>query len=218
MNSGFNRTYKSQSRVHEQGDSDTQLGEIDGFNLSTLFGETKDLTNYEFDVDDFKYSDIFDKNGEVYAETLWSSVDNRAMTVQNGDGCLVSLFYNYTVSTLSFSFGPLTDKSAPPPHHRGARPKTTRTTVSINYECVACPFKDFKNAHSLRRHMIRVHNLACDTLVQGRPFPHISFNMRRPNARELYEFPRLVFPDKWAVSHRKDINAEAASDQPPFGH
>jgi len=51
------------------------------FNLPTLFFESEDLTNYEFDVDDFKYSDLFDENGEVYADTLWSSVDHRATTV-----------------------------------------------------------------------------------------------------------------------------------------
>jgi len=42
--------------------------------------------------------------------------------------------------------------------------------------------------------------------------------MRRPNTRELYDFPRLVFPDGWAVNHRQDINPEAVSDRPPFGH
>jgi len=46
------------------------LCELDGFNLPTLFGENEDLTNYEFDSDDFKYSDLFDENGEVYADTL----------------------------------------------------------------------------------------------------------------------------------------------------
>jgi len=30
--------------------------------------------------------------------------------------------------------------------------------------------------------------------------------MRRPNARELYNFPRLIFPDGWAVNHREDID------------
>jgi len=39
------------------------LCEIDSFNLPTLFGESEDLTNYEFDIDDFKYSDLFDENG-----------------------------------------------------------------------------------------------------------------------------------------------------------
>jgi len=27
-----------------------------------------------------------------------------------------------------------------------------------------------------------------------------------------------VFPDDWAVSHREDIDSEAVSDRPPFGH
>jgi len=66
--------------------------------------------------------------------------------------------------------------------------------------------------------MIRVHKLACDTLVQGRPFPHVGYNMRRPNARELYDFPRLVFPDEWAVSHIEYIEPEAVSNRPLFGH
>jgi len=42
--------------------------------------------------------------------------------------------------------------------------------------------------------------------------------MRKPNARELYDFPRLIFPDGWAVNHRQDIDPEAVSDRPPFGH
>jgi len=28
----------------------------------------------------------------------------------------------------------------------------------------------------------------------------------------------MVFPDEWAVSHREDIDPEAVSDRPPFGH
>jgi len=66
--------------------------------------------------------------------------------------------------------------------------------------------------------MVRVHNLSCDTLVRGKSFPHIGYAMRRPNARELYDFPRLVFPDGWAVNHRQDVDTEAVSDRPPFGH
>jgi len=42
--------------------------------------------------------------------------------------------------------------------------------------------------------------------------------MHKPNARELYDFPRLVFPDGWAVNHRQDIDPEAVSDRPSFGH
>jgi len=42
--------------------------------------------------------------------------------------------------------------------------------------------------------------------------------MRPLNARELYDFPRLVFPDGWAVNHRQDIDPETVSDRPPFGH
>jgi len=57
----------------------------------------------------------------------------------------MSLFDVYTVSTLSSPFGPLTVMSAPPPHRRGAHPKTKRPTVNVNDECVTCPFKDFKN-------------------------------------------------------------------------
>jgi len=217
-NSESNRDCKSKSRLQEQGDSIPQLGEINGFNLPTLFGDTEDVTNYELDVDDFKYSDLFDENGEVYADTLWSSVDHGAMTVRNEHRCLMFLFDVYTVSTLSSPFGPLTVMSAPPPHHRGAHPKTTGPPIDISYACVACPIKDFKTAHSLRRHMVRIHNLACDTLVQGRPFPHVGYTMRRPNAKELHDFPRTVFPDDWAVSHREDIDPEAVSDRPPFGH
>jgi len=42
--------------------------------------------------------------------------------------------------------------------------------------------------------------------------------MHRPNARELYDFPRLVFPDGSAVNHQEDVDPEAVSDKPPFGH
>jgi len=119
----------------------------------------------------------------VHAETLWSSVDHGATTVRGGQVCLMSLFDVYTVSILPSPFGPLTVISALPPHHRGARPKTTGPTANVKYACVACAFDEFKTAHSLRQHMIRVHNIACDTLVQGRTFPHVGYHMRRPNAR-----------------------------------
>jgi len=59
---------------------------------------------------------------------------------------------------------------------------------------------------------VQIQNLACDTLVQGRHFPHLGYIMRRPNAREMYNFPRTVFPDNWAVSHNADIDPEAVSD------
>jgi len=181
--------------LFEQGDLTPQSVELDGFNLPTLFGESEEHTNYEFDGNDLKYSDLFDENGEVYADTLWSSVDHGGMTARDEHGCLMSVFGVYTVSTLSFPFRPLTVMSVPPPHHRGARPKTTISTTNVKYACVACTFKDFKTAHSLRRHIIWVHNLACDTLDQGRPFPHVGYIMRSPNARKMHNFPRAVFPD-----------------------
>jgi len=130
----------------------------------------------------------------------------------------MSLFDVYTVSIIPSIFGLLTVMSAPPFHHRGARPKTTGPPSNITYACIACQFSDFKTAHSLRRHLIRVHNLAGDTLVQGRPFPHVGYVMRRPNARELHDFPRLVFPYGWAVNHRQDVDPEVVSHRPPFGH
>jgi len=83
--------------------------------------------------------------------------------------------------------------SAPPPHHRGAHPKTMTPAPKVRYACVACAFEYFQTAHSLRRHMIRVQNFSCD-------------------------FPRTVFPDDWAVSHREDVNPEAVPDRPPFCH
>jgi len=64
------------AKIQEHSDSNSQSCEIDGYNLPTLFGENADLTNFEFDVDDFKYSDLFYENGEVYADTLWSTVDH----------------------------------------------------------------------------------------------------------------------------------------------
>jgi len=42
--------------------------------------------------------------------------------------------------------------------------------------------------------------------------------MQRPNEREMHDFPRAVFPDDWAVSHRKDIDPESVFDRPPFSH
>jgi len=50
--------------------------------------------------------------------------------------------------------------SAPPPHHRGARPRDTPHAPRVRYACVACEFEDFQSAHSIRRHMVRIHNLA----------------------------------------------------------
>jgi len=73
--------------------------ELDGFNLPTLFGESEDLTNITYDSNDFKYSDLFDENGEVYAATLWSSPDHRDMITRDEHGCLMSVFDVYTVST-----------------------------------------------------------------------------------------------------------------------
>jgi len=161
---------------------------------------------------------LFDENGEVYADTLWSSVDYGAMTVRDEHGCLMPLFDVYTVSIIPSPYGLLTVMSAPPFQRRGARPKTTGPPSNVKYACVACKFSDFKTAYSTRRHMIRVHNLACATLVQGRSFPHVSYVMRRPNARELYDFPRFVFPEGWAVNHRQYADPESVSDRPPFGH
>jgi len=130
----------------------------------------------------------------------------------------MSLFDVYTVSIVPSVFGLLTVMSAPPSHHRGARPKTIGPPSNLKYACVACQFSNFKTAHSLRRHIFRVQNLACDTLVQRRPFPHVGYVMGRPNARELHDFPRLVFPDGWAVNHRQDVDPVLVSDRPPFGH
>jgi len=102
----------------------SKLVKLDGLNLPTLLDESEDHTNYEFDNNDFKYSDFFDENGKVYADTLWTSVDHGDVTARDEHGCLMSVFDFYTVSTISSPFGPLTVMSAPPPHHRGARPKT----------------------------------------------------------------------------------------------
>jgi len=118
----------------------------------------------------------------------------------------MSVFDVYTVTTIPSPYRLRTEMSAPSPHHHGARPKTITPTPTIRYACVAYFFEDFKTAHSLRCHMIQVHNIACDTLFQGRPFPHVGHVMKRPNEREKCQFPRTVFPDDWAVSHRPDVN------------
>jgi len=125
ITNGPNRIHKHRNKTYEHRAPSTQLCKLDGLNLPTLFGESEDLTNYEFDVDDFNYSDFFDENGEVYADTLWSTVDHGAKTVQGRQGCLMSLFDVYTVSIIPSIFGSLTVMSAPRSHHPGARPKTT---------------------------------------------------------------------------------------------
>jgi len=84
----------------------------------------------------------------------------------------------------------------------------------IKYAYVACDFFDFKIAHSLQRHLIQVHNLLCDTIVQGRSFPHIGHVMRRPNERKRHRFPRTVIPDNGAVSQRPDVDPAKVSDRP----
>jgi len=185
---------------HEHGDLMPRAVELDRLNLPTLFGESVDFTNIAYDSDDFKYSDIFGENGEVYADTLWSSPDLGDMLVRDEHGCLISVFDVYTVSIIPSPYGLLTAMSVPPSHHRGAQPKDTVSAPRVRYACVACEFEDFKTAHSLRRHMIQIHNIACDTLVKGRTFAHVGHIMRKPNEREKYQFPRTVFPDDWAVS------------------
>jgi len=100
--------------------------------------------------------------------------------------------------------------------HAFARPKDPPTAPRLKYACVAYEFSDFGTAHSLRRHLCRVHNLGCDTFVKGYPFPHTGYVMRRATAREREDFPRITFPDDWAVSHRADIDPGAVSDHPPF--
>jgi len=162
---------------YEHGDSNFDVVESNGFNLPTPFGEAEDFTNIGYDSDDFKYSDLFDENGEVHADTLWSSTDPRDILVRDEHGCLMSVFDVYTVTTENSQYGLLTGMSAPHNHHRGDRPKTTATAPQVKYACVACDFSDFKTAHSLRPHMIQVHNISCDTLVQGRPFPRVGHVM-----------------------------------------
>jgi len=159
----------------------SKIVELDGLNLPTLFNEAEDFTNIGYDSNDFKYSKKINEHGEVLADTFWSPPDPRDMLVRDEHGCLMSVFDVYTVSTIYSPYKLWTEMSAHPTHHRGARPKTTVPTPQVRYACVACSFKDFKTAHSLRRHMIQVHNISCDTLVQGRPFSHIGHVMRRPS-------------------------------------
>jgi len=54
----------------EHGDLNPKIIEFYGLNLPTLFGKTEDSTNITYKSDDFKYSDFFDGNSEVYADTL----------------------------------------------------------------------------------------------------------------------------------------------------
>jgi len=140
------------------------------------------------------------------------------MMTKDQHGCLMYVCDVYTVSTILSPYGTLTVMSVLPPPHRGARPKTTVLASKVRYACVACEFENFKTAHSLRRHMVKMHNLACDTLVQRQPFPHLGYVMRLPNAREAHNFPRVVFIDDWAMIHRCDVDPEAVSDRPPYHH
>jgi len=159
----------------ERGDSIPKVTELDTFNLLTLFGETDDSFKIDNDSDDFKYSDLFDENGEIHADTLWYTPDHVNYLVRNEHGCLMSVFDCYTVSVSSSTYRLLTVMSAPPPHHRGARPRDTPPAPRVRYVCVACELEDFQSAHNLHRQMVRIHNIACDTLVQGRPFPHLGY-------------------------------------------
>jgi len=77
--------------------------------LPTLFGEAEDFTNLGYDSDGFKYSDLFDENGEVYADTLWSSTDPRDILVLDEHGCLMSVFDVYTVTVVPSPYGLLTE-------------------------------------------------------------------------------------------------------------
>jgi len=189
----------------EQGDLTPRMTESDGLNLPTLFGESEDFTNFSHDDNEFRWSDLFDEHGEVLADTPWSSQDPRDLLVRDEHCCLISVFHVYTVNTSISQYGLLTEMSSPPSQHRGARPKTTVPGLPVKYACVMCYFSDFKTAHSLRRHLIQVHNLSCDTIVQSHPFPHTGHVMRRPNDREKHQFPRTIFPGDWAVSQRPDF-------------
>jgi len=131
--------------------------------LLTLFGESEDSTHISYDPNDFKYSDFFDEQTEVLADTLWSSPNPRELLIRDEHGCLMSSFDVYTVTITPYPYGLLTEMSAPPHQHRGARPKTTVPTARVRYACVACEFSDFQTAHSLRRHVVQVHDLSSDT-------------------------------------------------------
>jgi len=76
----------------ERGDLIPNVSELDTFNLLTLFDEFDNLANVDDNSDNFKYSDLFDENGEMHAITLWSSTDHGDMLVQNAHGCLMSVF------------------------------------------------------------------------------------------------------------------------------
>jgi len=204
--------------THENNHSNFDVIESDGLNLPTLFGEDEDLTNLGYDSNDFRYSDLFDENDEVHDDTQCFSTDPEDILVRDECNRLVSVFDVYAVTFVTSPFGIQTEMYLPPTHPQGARLKTTTVTPKIRYACVVCDFQDFKTAHSLRRHLIQIHNLSCDTLVQGRSFPHVGYVMRKPNEREKYQFPRAVFPSEWAVSQRPDVNPDEVSDRPPPHH
>jgi len=96
----------------ERGDSNSNVTELDTFDLLTIFREPHDLTNSDDDSDEFKYSDLFDENGEIHADTQWSSPDHGDIVVRDEHGCLMSVFDCYAVSIISSPYGPLTVMSA----------------------------------------------------------------------------------------------------------
>jgi len=191
---------------------------LDTLNLLTLFGEPDDLALSDIDPDVFKFSDLFNENGEIYDDTMWSSPDHGDVLVKDEHGCLLSVFDCDAVSIIQSEYVPLTVMSSRQPPYRGARPKEPLSVPHIRYSCVACDFEDFQSAHSLRRHLVRIHDLGCDTIVKGRPFPHIGYVRRRANACERHDISRTVFPDDWAVTQPMDVDPEAVFDHPPFCH
>jgi len=169
-----------ESVLSEQGDLNPRIIELDGFNLPTLFGKSEDFTNNNYDDNDFRFSDLFDEHGEVLADNVWSAPDPRDQLVRDEHLYRMSVFDVYTVTISPSPYALLTEMSAPHYQHRGARPKTTVTAPKVKNACVACDFFDFKTARSFCRHLIQVHNLSCDTIVQGCPFPNTGHVMRRP--------------------------------------
>jgi len=199
----------------EHGDLILAIVELDTFNLLTLFGEHSGVTLIDNDPDIFKVSDLFNENGKIYDDTLWSSPDHGDVVVRNEHGCLLSVFDCDAVAIIQSEYGPLTVMSACQPPHRGARPTEPLSVPRIRYACIACQFDNFQSAHSLRRHLAKIHDLGCDTLVNGRSFPHVGYVMRRANANERHTFPRTVFPNDWADSQREEVDPEPVSDHPP---
>jgi len=73
-----------------------------------ISSERGDLALIDNDSNVFKFSDLFNKNGEIYDDTLRASPDHGDVLVRDEHGCLVSVFDCDAVSIIQSEYRPLT--------------------------------------------------------------------------------------------------------------